>query len=205
MTDKKAVAKATGNLDPAPKTATRNRNWFDKWLDTRFEGPFFALRYVTFVPVAFAFLGSLIMFGIGAVHSWRAVARILVDNGSVEEANAAAVQVPLSLIKAVDASLLGLVLLIFSYGIYDLFIRKLEPGERRGRRPSWMRVSSMGELKVTLAEVVLIILVITFFELVMSNIDTFLHVSNVWELLVVPLGVFLIACGVAVFEKVIRH
>jgi len=38
-------------------------------------------------------------------------------------------QIEYLLIKAIDIFLLGLVLIIFSFGIYDLFISKLDPEE----------------------------------------------------------------------------
>ena len=187
------------------------KDWFEKWLDAHFEAPFFALRYVTVIPVLFAFAGSLVMFAIGGYETWEAIHEIvkLKDHHIVD-----VTKITVPLIKSIDAFLLGLVLMIFSYGIYDLFVSKLDPAEQKGIRPDWMKFKNMGALKVTLAEVVLIILVITFFEVVMSNMDTMLkiaevegeiHVRNIWILLVIPLGVLLIAVGIGLFKKLVHE
>ena len=104
------------------------------------------------------------------------------------------------LIKAVDAFLLGLVMIIFSYGIYDLFISKIDPAERAGARPNWIKFKDMGGLKVTLAQVVLIIRSITGGEIGVTNITKF--EDDVWTFLIIPIGVLFIGEGIGVFVKI---
>lgn len=162
---------------------------FEKWLDKNFEPKFFALRYFTLIPVIFSFLGSLMMFSVGAYETLGALEAIRVFDNT---------QVQLELIKAVDAFLLGLVLLIFSYGIYDLFVSRLDVAETLDIRPDWIKFKNIGELKTILAEVILIILTISFFELIVANIHQF---TDFWTFLVIPIGAFLIALGLGLFIK----
>ena len=174
------------------------KDWFERWLDAHFEGPFFAMRYVTLVPVLFAFVGAILMFVIGAIESWEAISELVNKIYSHSEHASQAVAVETKLIRAIDAFLLGLVMMIFSYGIYDLFVSELSPADTAGVRPDWLKFHNISELKTTLAHVVLIILVITFFEMVLDGDDRFVEP---WSFLVVPAGVLLIGLGLAVFEK----
>jgi len=63
------------------------------------------------------------------------------------------------LIGAVDLGLLSAVFLIFGLGLFELFIRKLDlPME------SVLRVESLSDLKSKLGQVIVMILVVKFFE-----------------------------------------
>jgi len=118
------------------KTASEEKDEFENWLDRNFESPFFALRYITLVPVLLSFVGVIVMFFIGAVETWEAVEALLTFfTGNAAEHDAALKTSALMLIRSVDAFLLGLVLLIFSYGIYDLFVSRLEPAHKQFTRP----------------------------------------------------------------------
>ncbi|MBN1782799.1 YqhA family protein [bacterium] len=70
-----------------------------------------------------------------------------------------------STIKIVDDFLLGIVLLIFGLGTYDLFISRLDPAEQQTDvRPDWLIFSSIDELKSVLGKVILMILIINLLK-----------------------------------------
>jgi len=85
------------------------------------------------------------------------------------------------IIMTVDDFLLGMVLLIFGLGTYDLFISKLDIAEQESRsqnirRPNWLRFKSLDELKSILGKIVLMILIINFLRFVVeSNFKEPLH------------------------------
>ena len=180
------------------KTSADEKDQFENWLDAHVERPFFALRYVTLIPVILSFVGVILMFAIGAIETWEALESLLGAFGDGVDHEKALKESALMLIRSVDAFLMGLVLLIFSYGIYDLFVSNLEPAHKQFTRPNWLLFTNIGDLKITLTEVVLIILVITFFELVLESAERF---EDVWSLLIIPVGVFLLAVGIAFFHK----
>lgn len=71
----------------------------------------------------------------------------------------------MAVIKVVDDFLVGIVLLIFGLGSYDLFISRIDPAlDQRDIRPDWLVFSSLEELKGVLGKVVLMILTITFLQ-----------------------------------------
>ena len=69
------------------------------------------------------------------------------------------------LISSVDNYLFATVLLIFSMGLYELFVSKIDPASRTSEsRPNWLNVTSLDDLKGSLGKVILMILIVTFFE-----------------------------------------
>jgi uncharacterized membrane protein YqhA len=165
----------------------------ETWLHKHFEPAFFNMRYIIIIPVFVTFIGAFILFIIGALEAWNSLS--LFSKADYEGSQ-------LRLILGIDAFLLGLVLLIFSYGIYDLFLSKIDFADRPSVRPNWMRFKNIGELKIILAQVVLIILTINFFELVfieMNNPDSF------QDFMIIPVGIFLIALGLGIFERLTRN
>lgn len=71
----------------------------------------------------------------------------------------------LAFIPAIDNYLFATVLLIFSMGIYELFVSKINPVMRTpSSRPNWLNIENLDDLKTHIAEVVIMILIINFFE-----------------------------------------
>lgn len=161
----------------------------ESWLDKHFEPLFFELRYVILVPALASFVGALFVFALGVYEVYLAFTYLLVPDIDL---------VTLNVIRAVDIFLVGLVLIIFSYGIYDLFISPLDPARSSDIGPDWMRFNDAGELKTVIVEVVLVILVILFFEVVRTNVDA---LDTPASFLVIPLGILLIAVGIGAFKK----
>lgn len=104
------------------------------------------LRFVVLLPVVGLFLGS-------AYFAYRALAEAWAAWGE-----------PLGkalprLVGAVDLALLSAVFLLFSLGLFELFVRKLDlpPGNA-------LAVGSLGDLKAKLGQVIVMVLVVKFFE-----------------------------------------
>jgi uncharacterized protein (TIGR00645 family) len=164
----------------------------EQWLNRHFESRFFALRYTLLVPVIVAFIGSTVMFANGTYHTAKAMSALVIGQhlGSSQE-------VTLPIIKALDAFLVGIILVIFSFGIYDFFISELDPAERSSIRPDWFKFESTGELKNKLIEVVLVILAIKFFEQMVANAD---QITEIERFLVIPAGAAILAFSLGFFK-----
>lgn len=67
-------------------------------------------------------------------------------------------------IGVVDGYLLGTVLLIFALGLYELFVSRIDPATRSETAPRVLVITSLDDLKVRLAKVMLMILIVRFFE-----------------------------------------
>ena len=87
---------------------------------------------------------------------------------------------------ATDSFLFGMVLLIFAYAIAFGFVLDISAGDRE-RLPAWMRIASVGELKHTLVQVIVVYLVVDFATDIADG------TGGGWQGLVKPLSIVLIA------------
>jgi uncharacterized membrane protein YqhA len=85
------------------------------------------------------------------------------------------------IIGAIDDFLLGTVLLIFSLGLYELFISKIDQAEESNQI---LLIKNLDDLKNRLGKVILMILIVTFFKNV-------IHVSYTD-----PLNILYLAAGI---------
>lgn len=98
------------------------------------------------------------------------------------------------IIESVDTFLVALVLLIFAIGIYELFIGKFDPIIRiNDKRPSWMRVTSIDDLKSSLVKVLLIAMIVGFYKQT-------LIVTDYQNLMFLAIGILLISAAFCVAE-----
>jgi len=169
-----------------------NRSDLELWLVEHFEPPFFKLRFVLIVPILISMIGAFMMFAVGANHTYKAATAILLK---ADFSNPA---VTLPIVKALDAFLIGIILFIFSFGIYDFFVSILEPAEHAGIRPDWFKFETTGELKTKMVELVLVILAILFFEQMIANVGTF---EDPVLFLIIPIGAAILAISIGYFKS----
>jgi uncharacterized membrane protein YqhA len=93
------------------------------------------------------------------------------------------------LIKNADTFLIALVLLIIGLGIYDLFLGGGQVEEKSGARPRWLKFDNLEQLKKSLTNIIMLILVVTFFEVAL---DQMANIQNPWETLMIPAGLLMI-------------
>jgi uncharacterized membrane protein YqhA len=152
---------------------------------------FLRLRYISIIAVICLFAGSVLMFLAGLAKTLGAFAAFFIGftdrlPGHLTESSLASI----GLIQAVDSFLFALVLLIFSYGIYILFVDSISPEELH-RLPRWMQIESIAELKTTLIQVIIVILAVNVLE----------HVTLVgpealkWETLIIPAAILFLAAS----------
>ena len=135
-----------------------------------------------------AIIGSLLMFLQGGHYLFEAWHTILGDGHTGER------QVTVPVLEAVDAFLFGIVLVIFAYGIAIGFVFTL-PEDYGKRLPDWMKVGGVGQLKATLAEVVIVVLIVIFARVVVEAQGKF-----EWSMLVLPASILMIAVALRMIE-----
>lgn len=160
----------------------------ERWLNKYFEPKFFKLRYVILIPVFMSFTGAFLMFLMGSIDIIEAI--LIAPHTH---------NLSLYMIKAIDKYLLGLVLIIFGYGVYDLFVSHLEATSRSSIKPDWMQFEDVGGLKSVIVEVVVVVLAVYFLQKVEAS------QTLSWPILVVPLGIFLLATGIGLFKYLTRR
>jgi uncharacterized membrane protein YqhA len=151
----------------------------------RIESAMHQLRYVSLTAVIASGLGSILMFVIGAIKTGKAY--LVMFPGDDSAIFLSAKQAITSIVQAIDAFLIGLVLMIFSGGIYKLFIHDSETASPR--IDSWVKVTSISQLKRSLVEMVLVIMFVRALEggLAIEPSDF------EWEHLVLPVTILMLA------------
>lgn len=152
---------------------------------------FVRFRSVSLIAVIALFAGAILMFLAGLLRTagafWLFFSGFRVQLPEhLSESSLASV----ALIQAVDAFLFALVLLIFSYGIYILFVKTFTDEELQ-QLPRWMQIESIGELKTTLIQVIIVILAVNVLEHVILVGPEALK----WETLIIPGAILCLAAA----------
>ncbi|KGQ22457.1 YqhA family protein [Thermus filiformis] len=141
------------------------------------------LRWFLLLPVLSLILGSFYFALVAAYEVYKGLWAGSLEKGLV------------LMVQAVDASLLSAVLLIFALGLYELFLAPLEvPQDHPFRRV--LVVESLEDLKGKLAAVILMLLVVRFFEQAQA-----LKAERFQDLALLALGVALLAFGLWISKK----
>ena len=106
-------------------------------------------RYVVFVPAIASIIGAVLLMAQGSLEILQVVFNALTSEFGLKKTI-------VEVLTAVDAILLGTVLLVIGYGLYELFI------DAEIEVPLWLRVEDLDDLKSKLIGVVVAILAVVF-------------------------------------------
>ncbi|HEX6903292.1 MAG TPA: YqhA family protein [Thermoanaerobaculia bacterium] len=93
-------------------------------------------------------------------------------------------------VEVVDGYLLATIMFIFALGLYELFVSRIDIAEGSEFAERLLLIRSLDDLKDRLAKVVLLILVVKFFEYALQ-----LEIQTSLELLWLALGVMLVSAA----------
>ena len=152
-------------------------------------------RYVVVFAVIASLLTSLAMFYIATVDAIMMISHLAdyaLPSLTGEERALLRSTTVTHVVEIIDGYLLATVLLIFSLGLYELFISKIDAAENTKVAGNVLVINSLDDLKARLAKVILMILIVKFFE---NAID--LHYDTALSLLYLSGGIALI--GLALY------
>ncbi|KAG7031641.1 hypothetical protein SDJN02_05682 [Cucurbita argyrosperma subsp. argyrosperma] len=135
------------------------------------EKAIYRCRFMAFLGVFGSLVGSILCFIKGCVHVAASFSEYFVNRGKVI----------MLLVEAIDVYLLGTVMLVFGTGLYELFISHLGTERTLSKRniehrsnlfglftlkerPKWMNITTVNELKTKLGHVIVMLLLIGFFD-----------------------------------------
>ncbi|WP_290901765.1 YqhA family protein [Ferroglobus sp.] len=143
--------------------------------------------------VLFAVFSSLIasaaLFIIGTVITLNTIFSVTVS--SLDPKNVYREIISL-IITAMDVYLIGTVLLIFSLGLYDLFVKPIE----KMKTSKILSIPSLDDLKSKLLKVVVIVLVVTYFKYALDY-----EYTTLIELMLLAGGTVLVAISAYLSHK----
>ncbi|XVE65425.1 hypothetical protein DITRI_Ditri07aG0179300 [Diplodiscus trichospermus] len=140
-------------------------------LEEDIEKAIYRCRFLTLLAVFGSLTGSFLCFIKGCTYIISSFAEYFVDRGKVI----------FLLVEAIDVYLLGTVMLVFGMGLYELFVCNLDIAKSQSEekitsrsnlfglfalkeRPRWLEIKSVSELKTKLGHVIVMLLLIGFFE-----------------------------------------
>jgi uncharacterized membrane protein YqhA len=138
-----------------------------------------ASRYAVIVPAIASILGALLLMVQGSI----AMIQVIIDAAL----NGTKLKITLvDVLTAVDAILLGTVLLVIGYGLYELFI------DEDLNVPVWLQVHDLDDLKSKLIGVVVAIIAVIF-------VGVFVDVARADDVLTFGVGGGALVAGLAIF------
>jgi uncharacterized membrane protein YqhA len=136
-------------------------------------------RYAVFVPALASIIGALLLMAQGSYEMVMAFIDTVSEGSSLK-------QTIVDVLTAVDAILLGTVLLVIGYGLYELFI------DAELDVPMWLRVDDLDDLKSKLIGVVVAIIAVVF-------VGVFVDSNRKSDVLSYGVGAGALVVGLAIF------
>ena len=138
------------------------------FLEAIFESALWKSRLIVILAVIFGMLGAIALFIVASIDVWNIIVEVykfVIHHHHPENFHADIIG---GIIGAVDLYLIAVVLLIFSFGIYELFISKIDDAEDSEAGSKILAIHSLDELKDKLGKVVVMVLIVSFFKRVIN-------------------------------------
>lgn len=161
-------------------------------IGNRFENALWSTRFIVLISVVLSIISSIILFLLGG---WDIIQAIIYKNpllnNSIETNN----ELLFNIISSIDLFLIGIVLLIFGFGVYELFISEINFAKDKFA-DSTLKINSLDQLKNKIIKVIIIVLIVKFFEKVLKLSHNFTTPKDLilfsLSILAICIGYFLI-------------
>ncbi len=153
------------------------------------ETSLWTVRFLAIVPVVFGIISVLFLFILGSLEIVMVLGEyknIFIGDKLSEDT---VTKIMSGVIGGIDLYLIGIVLMIFSFGIYELFISKIDVA-RETDELQILEVRSLDQLKDKILKLIVVVLVVSFFKRVMA-----MNVTSVTELLYLAIAILLISAS----------
>jgi uncharacterized membrane protein YqhA len=141
-------------------------------------------RYAVIVPAIASIIGALLLMAQGSISIMTVIFDAVVNDAYLKDTI-------VDVLTAVDAILLGTVLLVIGYGLYELFV------DTRLEVPTWLQVRDLDDLKSKLIGVVVAIIAVVF-------VGVFVDTNRAADVVSYGLGAGALVAGLALFALATR-
>jgi uncharacterized membrane protein YqhA len=141
-------------------------------------------RYAVFVPAVASIIGALLLMAQGSISILMIVVDAVLNDAYLKDTI-------VEVLTAVDAILLGTVLLVIGYGLYELFV------DTRLEVPEWLEVRDLDDLKSKLIGVVVAIIAVVF-------VGVFVDTNRAADVVAYGVGAGALVAGLALFALATR-
>ncbi|MDZ4203126.1 MAG: YqhA family protein [Gallionella sp.] len=137
------------------------------FLEKLFEGTLWNSRFIVLTAVVGSLLAGIAIFYMATIDVLNLFSHAMhyADSSLTAEARKALHDATVShVVEVVDGYLLATVMLIFSLGMYELFISDIDQAHGSKASSAILVVNNLDDLKSRLAKVILMIMIVTLFE-----------------------------------------
>ena len=138
-------------------------------MENKFEKFLWNFRYITILAVILSILSAFTLIVIG---SWDIIEAVIFYNPLFDASIGSNNELLFKLISAIDLFLIGIVLLIFGFGIYELFVSEIDFANAKFSE-STLKIRDLDQLKNKIIKVIIIVLIVNFFEKVLKFSENF--------------------------------
>jgi uncharacterized membrane protein YqhA len=156
-------------------------------------------RLITFLAVIFSLIGGVILFIIASYDIYSVgvvVFKFFFQGYHPEDLHA---DIVANIMGAIDLYLMAIVMLIFSFGVYELFVGNIkEMADSKSSRI--LEIHSLDQLKDKVAKVIVMVLIVNFFQRIMH-----LDFTTGMEMLFFAISIFALCVGLYFLGKGSNH
>ncbi len=157
-----------------------------------FERSLWSSRLVVLLAVGFGAISAIALFVSGSVEIVLAIFHAV----SFSSLEVDYTKILSGIIGGVDLYLIGMVLLIFSFGIYELFISKIDIARDSEAFHTLLEITNLDDLKNKIIKVIIMVLIVSFFQRVLA-----LSLATSLDMLFMAASIAAICIGVFFLQK----
>ena len=164
-----------------------------------FENAMWKTRLLVLLPVVFGLIGAGILFVVASIDIFNVLSYTLDVYWNGLHPENFHEEIVSKIIGAVDLYLIAVVMLIFAFGLYELFISKIDAAcvEENENCSTILAIHSLDQLKDKIAKVIIMVLIVNYFQRVLHT-----KYETPLELLYFALAITALAVGLYFLGKV---
>ena len=167
-------------------------------LERLFESTLWNSRFIVILAVVFGLIGAVILFAVASIDiivTAKYVGTTYLSGAHPENFHQDVIG---GIIGAVDLYLIGVVMLLFAFGLYELFISEIDVAkESKHDETQLLAIHSLDQLKDKISKVIVMVLVVGFFQKV-----GYTQYSGALDMLYLALSITAVSVGLYFLGKV---
>ncbi|MEA2091699.1 MAG: YqhA family protein [Campylobacterota bacterium] len=167
-------------------------------MEKMFEGSLWASRFMVILAVIFGLIGAVVLFVVASIDIFTTAKYVFTTYLTGAHPEHFHQDVVGGIIGAVDLYLIGVVMLLFSFGLYELFISDIDVAkDENGAENKMLAIHSLDQLKDKISKVIVMVLVVGFFQKVGHT-----QYNGALDMLYFALSITAVAVGLYFLGKV---
>ena len=128
--------------------------------EEKFEKGLWSTRFIVIIAVILSIISSISLFLLGG---WEIIQATTFNNPLFNENINNNNDLLFKIISSIDLFLIGIVLLIFGFGVYELFINEINFAKGKFAE-STLKINNLDQLKNKIIKVIIIVLIVKFLK-----------------------------------------